>query len=645
MPVGRKIQLHERPSASKPLSPDNIFEKQAGKPLSEDDLFEKTAIQVSSTSKKLRTMNHNLQPEMKRKLVFRDKENQESTNTPYAEASFSTEIQRPAETVKASELPQNKARSIAMAPPLVPITKAVGSPKVGPRHTPLTLDEKNRASAIATPIRKIMFHVERPINLESVAKDEEKTVINQDRVAKVVEQPVVNQEVREKDEATTVSMSKEEPSKQVKKPIESTFDVYDDFSARPVIRRKISLDAKDVAAKLSSPKNNEAEPKQSPVERVTPLKRTTITPARGRKRTSLGSAGSKRSSIPPPVEPETLDTANTTETAPIEIVQSEPQPATPEIKETTIEIVEVKELPVVEATKENVSEMTETAIDTTPEKLKEPEPLTIKVPPPPTLEDLESLDPELYIKLKSGSVKDDQSPFVSENDRVDIEAFLADFTHPPLTKSLIPVSIIGEGTFSTVYKVIDRNFYECENSSWIQYSRQNPLDWLRLWRWVYNSTNNETESDEFVLIQAGQRVKHHKKQQCANETLQSLLKSYFIEWASRGLDSLLPRGPVSEALLSSISPRALQAAMLRFRPFFIALKRINATSSPQRILDEMSFLRTLGGRDNVVPLINGYRCEDQIVVTFPYFYSEDFRVITTNCFPLFNVLFLGLFVK
>jgi cell division control protein 7 len=95
----------------------------------------------------------------------------------------------------------------------------------------------------------------------------------------------------------------------------------------------------------------------------------------------------------------------------------------------------------------------------------------------------------------------------------------------------------------------------------------------------------------------------------------------------KGLESLLSSEPggVSESVLMNVTPRALQSAMLRFRPYFIALKRINATSSPQRILDEISYLKHLGGKNNVVPLINGLRWEDQVLVTFPYFYSEDFR--------------------
>lgn len=259
--------------------------------------------------------------------------------------------------------------------------------------------------------------------------------------------------------------------------------------------------------------------------------------------------------------------------------------------------------------------------------------LVIEVPPPPKLEDLEILDPELYVKLKSGCLKDDPSiPFISETDRTDIENFLESFASPELAKTMIPVSIIGEGTFSTVYKVIDKTFYECDNTAWVDYSRQNPLDWLKLWRFVYDSFET---SDKFVLYRDGKRcVDRHgrsvndRKSSGSNgkSRLNVLLRRYLLEWSMRSLDSLLPGGEPSENVLSSISPRVLQSAMLRFRPQFIALKRINATSSPQRILDEITFLKYLGGKNNVVPVINGLRSEDQVLVTFPYFFSEEFRV-------------------
>lgn len=60
-------------------------------------------------------------------------------------------------------------------------------------------------------------------------------------------------------------------------------------------------------------------------------------------------------------------------------------------------------------------------------------------------------------------------------------------------------------------------------------------------------------------------------------------------------------------------------------PHFVAIKRINATSAPARILDELSYLRVLGGRANIIPIITGSRFEDQVLVVFPYFCMSEFR--------------------
>lgn len=325
----------------------------------------------------------------------------------------------------------------------------------------------------------------------------------------------------------------------------------------------------------------------------------------------------------------------------------------PEEKQGTLDVVD--ETPKIGAVDSKI-ETVDSKIEADSDNLS----LVIQVPAPPKLEDLETLDPELYVKLKSGSLKDDPNvPFISETDRIDIENFLETFSSPELAKNLLPVAIIGEGTFSTVYKVIDKNFYECDNSAWTEYSRQNPLDWLRLWRWVYN----QEPVEKFVLFRDGKRCvdKNGKGLSVRTMTpaasstttavtkksskLAVLLRRYLLEWAMRSLESLLPNNneDPSEAVLTSISPRALQSAMLRFRPYFIALKRINATSSPQRILDEMSFLKHLGGKNNVVPLINGLRCEDQVLVTFPYFYSDDFRV-TIRIFLALSDFFRNLWV-
>jgi serine/threonine protein kinase len=69
-------------------------------------------------------------------------------------------------------------------------------------------------------------------------------------------------------------------------------------------------------------------------------------------------------------------------------------------------------------------------------------------------------------------------------------------------------------------------------------------------------------------------------------------------------------------------------------PHFVALKRINPTSSPERLIDEIAFLKELGGKHNVVPVISGMRYQDQVIVVFPYFDCPDFREYLADMAPV-----------
>ncbi|CCG81841.1 Putative uncharacterized protein [Taphrina deformans PYCC 5710] len=59
--------------------------------------------------------------------------------------------------------------------------------------------------------------------------------------------------------------------------------------------------------------------------------------------------------------------------------------------------------------------------------------------------------------------------------------------------------------------------------------------------------------------------------------------------------------------------------------YYVAIKRIYVTSSPQRIYNELDILRSLSGSDNVLPMITAFRHEDQVFVVLPYFKHIDFR--------------------
>jgi cell division control protein 7 len=61
------------------------------------------------------------------------------------------------------------------------------------------------------------------------------------------------------------------------------------------------------------------------------------------------------------------------------------------------------------------------------------------------------------------------------------------------------------------------------------------------------------------------------------------------------------------------------------RKFYVALKRIYVTSSPQRIYNELNLLYILSGSRHVAPLLEALRHEDQIIAVLPYYQHADFR--------------------
>lgn len=52
---------------------------------------------------------------------------------------------------------------------------------------------------------------------------------------------------------------------------------------------------------------------------------------------------------------------------------------------------------------------------------------------------------------------------------------------------------------------------------------------------------------------------------------------------------------------------------------------MHATFSPTRIAKEIEILKLLGGKHFVVPLLSGFRLEDNISLIFPYFPHKPFR--------------------
>lgn len=66
----------------------------------------------------------------------------------------------------------------------------------------------------------------------------------------------------------------------------------------------------------------------------------------------------------------------------------------------------------------------------------------------------------------------------------------------------------------------------------------------------------------------------------------------------------------------------------------VALKTITRTSSPSRILEELTFLKHLGGKNNCMALLNCLRHEDQLVAVLPYFEATDFREFISSASTL-----------
>ncbi len=210
----------------------------------------------------------------------------------------------------------------------------------------------------------------------------------------------------------------------------------------------------------------------------------------------------------------------------------------------------------------------------------------------------------------------DEDPLVHEEHIAEVEDFLLSF--PDLTKNYIPIAVIGEGkyfssfrfitvlgTFSTVFKAIDVHFWSRDSSGWTKFSRQDPDDPSKIFTYF-------ARMGHIVKTRSTKRALSSPVNQAIK---QFLLSQYFgIESSDGVLDPEL-----------TVDLEELKAKFQKFPPQCVAIKRINSTSGPKRISEEMKFLTTAGGEYHVVPLINALRFEDQVLLVFPYFRGEDFR--------------------
>ncbi|KAI1319600.1 hypothetical protein EDD11_003593 [Mortierella claussenii] len=127
---------------------------------------------------------------------------------------------------------------------------------------------------------------------------------------------------------------------------------------------------------------------------------------------------------------------------------------------------------------------------------------------------------------------------------------------------------IGEGTFSSVYKAIDLEYNDYDNSEWDYGMDGHPRKKLR------ESKDDGSKDDN----------------SSTTETANAVAK-----------------------------PTVSKEGKL------VAIKRIYVTSSPRRIENEIAILHELSGHKNVVPLITAFRFMDQVIVVLPYFEHRDFR--------------------
>ena len=167
-----------------------------------------------------------------------------------------------------------------------------------------------------------------------------------------------------------------------------------------------------------------------------------------------------------------------------------------------------------------------------------------------------------------------------------------------------------------MYKAIDVEHYNKDNSSWLGSSRQDQHDLARLYALVValdaaaqNSRTRRKVTGSALYLAIYQYIQKHY---CDSTEL--LLGS-----------SSVGRTPKANVSLARLDLEQVKRAFLERPPHFVAVKRINATSGPKRIADELSYLHELKGLHHVVPVITASRQEDQVIMVFPYFYSLDFR--------------------
>lgn len=167
-----------------------------------------------------------------------------------------------------------------------------------------------------------------------------------------------------------------------------------------------------------------------------------------------------------------------------------------------------------------------------------------------------------------------------------------------------------------MFKAIDVNYWARDNSHWNEFSRQDTEDPSKIYSHFSRICNVvQTRSTKRALSSP------------LNQAIKNFILSQYFGISCEGSSGGVEDGLEPEHL---VDLEELRSRLQRFPPHCVAIKRINSTSGPKRIAQEMSFLGLVGGHWHVIPIISGMRHEDQVLMIFPYFRGEDFREVMLN---------------
>ncbi|EPX72394.1 CDC7 protein kinase Hsk1 [Schizosaccharomyces octosporus yFS286] len=138
------------------------------------------------------------------------------------------------------------------------------------------------------------------------------------------------------------------------------------------------------------------------------------------------------------------------------------------------------------------------------------------------------------------------------------------------------------------------------------------------------------EMEEIINVFDGLENQYKLMEKIGEGTFSSVYKAedlkyydYINDW---DIDS---KGLTNQPTLEGSSNEGAISPIKR-KPKFVAIKKIYATSSPMRILNELEILYLLRGIDTIAPLITALRNEDQVLLILPYYQHTDFRQFYSN---------------